>query len=206
MPVRPTMLNLVHFVRRKIGDPDTGSATFSTLDIQDALDATRTDVFNEALIPRYQRTSTGIFYYDHFSKYGFYEDGEVLLANNLQTITASVREVMREDAHWQFSVSQFPPVWILTGASYDPYRVSADLLEQIIAGQATLNVDFSAGGSRFTLSQITDTRLKLIASYRAKQRPVMVDARRHDALSPEEYKREQKVGPENVGIPFLTGP
>lgn len=205
MAVRTTMLALVHFVRGKIGDPDNGAPQFSTQDIQDELDATAHDVFDEPLLPMFERTASGILYRYHFSKHGFFEDGETILLPNLTPITPDSRQALRPDARYFFTLSEFPPIWIQYGVSYDPYRVAANLLEQWVLAQASLNVDFNAAGSSFRLSQITDTRLKLVASYRMKQRVEMIAATRHDIYSAAELKRKAKVGEDLMDIPFVTG-
>jgi hypothetical protein len=200
------MLAIVNFVRQRIGDPDNGSPVFQTQDIQDALDATRCDVFNEALMPLFERTQAGIIYKRHHSEHGFFETDYILLSANLTVLTPDLAEVMRDDALFTINAGSFPPVWIQYGKSYDPWRVSADLLEQMIALQAMNNINFSSQGSSFQLNQITQSRMYLVEQYRMKQRVEMVSAARHDANSVADEKRLARVGEGLMDIPFLTGP
>lgn len=213
MAVRPTMLALVNFVRRKIGDPDNGSSIFSTQEIQDALDQARNERYNEFLIPVYTYDNNGqIVYLHHYSKYGMWEDGYTLLSNALVPVTPASAELLREldddgmGAHFQFSSSQFPPIRVQEGHAYDVYRVAADLLQDMIALQAANNINFSAGGQSFQLNQINQTRAALIDRYRLKQWPAAIRLVRDDGVSEAMQKRIRDIGPVSAGVPFLTGP
>ncbi len=213
MAVRPTMLALIDFVRRKIGDPDNGSSVFSTQEIQDALDQARNERYNEFLIPVYTYDSTGqIVYLNHYSRYGMWEDGYTLLSNALVPVTPASAELLREldddgmGARFKFSSSQFPPIRVQEGHAYDVYRVAADLLQDMIAFQAANNINFNANGQSFQLYQITQTRLQLIDRYRLKQWPAQVHLVRDDGVSEAMQKRLRDIGPVSAGVPFLTGP
>ena len=206
MAVRPTMLAIINFVRRRIGDKDDGTAHFSTLDVQDALDAVRLENFNEPLMPLYERTLQGIIYKRHRSEYGFYETDYILLSADLQPLTPDAADIMREDAIFTINAGSFPPVWMQYGKSFDVWRVCADLLEQKISDDAACTYDFTTGGQSFRRSQIQDNRWKLVETYRMKQRVEMVSAARHDASSSADEKRLARVGPDLMDIPFLTGP
>lgn len=211
MAVRVTMLSLVNFVRRKIGDPDNGQPVFDSQAVQDALDAARLDVFNEFLQPVYTYSGPALVYLHHYSDYGFWEDGYSLLDNALNTLTATSAELLREvdeeghGAHFQFSTTQFPPIRA-NGHAFDVYRVCADLLQDLIAAQATLNINFNAQGASYQLYQITQTRMTLIDRYRLKQWPSNSRLVRDDGVSEAMQKRIRDIGPVSAGVPFLTGP
>lgn len=206
MAVRQTMLPLIEFMRRKIGDPDNGSPVFETQEIQDALDAVRLDVFDEPLRVHIERTASAILYKRHSSRYGFYETDYTLLLADLSPATPDVAEVMRPDAIWTFNDSPTPPVWLQYGKSYDIYRVAADLLEQMIALKAGCTYDVTMDGQTLRRSQTQDTRWKLVQQYRMKQRAEMVCAARRDGASAAQQEYVDKVGPVSAGVPFLTGP
>jgi len=210
MAVRTTMLSLINFVRAKIGDPDNGSPVFATQDIQDALDAARFDITTpEVLIPVYSYSGQTIVWLDHYSQYGFWEDSPTLLDFGLQPLTATLSELLREPdvqgkgAHWKFATTQLAVRAM--GHSFDVWQVAANLLEQMIMLQAPTNIDINLQGANIKLSQITQFRLQMVASYRAKQRIGFVPAVRDDVLSQREWERQKQVGIVASGIPFLTG-
>ncbi len=206
---RPTMANLISFVGKKIGDPS--NAIMSADDVQAALDATRYDVQNEILQPVYSYVNGVLVWLDHYSNYGFWEDGETLLSLSLTTLTpiSDPTEKLREPdaegkgAHWQFADSQIAVR--AYGHSYDVYRVAADLLEQMIALQAPNTINFSASGQQFSLNQITQTRLQLVQSYRAKQRISAIATRRSDTMRRADWEKIQRVGIVSAGVPFIDG-
>jgi hypothetical protein len=213
MAVRPTMLPLINFVRRKIGDPDNGSPLFDTQAVQDSLDMARSERYNEFLKPVYTYTSgTIIVYLHHYSRYGMWEGGYTLLDNALNTVTPASDELLRDvddegqGAHFVFASSQFPPVRVQAGYAYDVYRVAADLLEEMNTRQAMNNIQFSSQGSSFNLNQIIQTRQQVADRFRLKQWPAQIRLVRDDGVSEAMQKRLRDVGPVSAGVPFLTGP
>lgn len=205
MAVRSTMLSLINKIRGLIGDPDTGSAQFTTEQIQDELDNCRLDIFNEFLRPVFTYVNGAMTYTDHFSRYGYWEDGETLLNNGLQVISATAREPLLQEAHWNFVAGQFPPIRA-TGKAYDIWRCSANLLERWIAATAQNTYDFSGHGKSFSRGQVQDNRWKLVLEYRMKQRPGGITMFRGDAANAVDQQRMAKVGPVSAGVPFITGP
>lgn len=207
---RATMATLISFVRDRIGDPSGASAVFTDDQIQTALDATRYDITTpEVLIPVYSYSSGVIVWLDHYSQNAFWEDSPVLLNFGLQVISPTLSELLREPdpdgkaAHWQFATTQLGVRAM--GHSFDVWGTCANLLEQKIISQAALNINVNAGGSSFSLYQITQTMYQMVALYRSKQRIGSLRAVRDDVGDQRQWERAQQVGIVAAGIPFLTG-
>jgi len=211
---RSTMAALIALTRTKIGDPSSGSPVFSDDDVQAALDAARSERYNEFLIPIYTYDNGHtIVYLHHYSRYGFWEQGYSLLDNALNAVVPASDELLRDiddegmGAHFVFSTSEFPPIRVQAGYAYDVYRAAADLLQEMIALQAANTFDFQpAQGQAFRLSQITAARQQLIDRYRMRQWPASIRLVRDDGVSEAMQKRIRDIGPVSAGVPFLTGP
>lgn len=206
MPVRSTMGALIARTRLMIFDTG-GSPLLADQEIQDKLDECRDDVRYELLTPRPTFVNPGgIQYNDYYSARGFWEADEVLIWGDFTTLTpTSSDEIV---GHWQFA-NQLPPV-LIAGKIYDLYRAAADLLDYKIANLAgSGQLDFSADGQTFHLSQQLAYLEKRAADYRRKQRARIGALGRSD--SPEMRPlgvapgQADLAGPVSGSVPFLTG-
>lgn len=169
MAVRATMANLILRIRGMINDPSGPNETFSDQTIQDALDATRTNVRYAMLRPEPTLTlaqgGTTFNYADYYADYGDWEDDLTLWNGAFTQVTPSTSDNLT--GHWQFSLpnpGQLPPLFVV-GKYYDRYLASATLVERLAAMQA-LNFDFTADGQSFRRSQAYTALMNLVAEYR----------------------------------------
>lgn len=169
MPVRSTMASLIARVRILINDPAGGSPQFADQTIQDVLDESRQDVFNQPLRPEPTYSGGTITFLDYLSDLGGWEDGMTLKQFLTVDVTSNASLIEPITGHFQFSATTLPPVMI-TGRIYDVYRASADLLERLIA-QWTLRYDITVDGQSLRRSQAALALHNLVENYRRKQRP-----------------------------------
>lgn len=207
---RSSMSALIARVQLMIFDTG-GSPLFTTDQIQDKLDECRFDYFNYPLLVHPTFTNPGgIVYNDYYAQVGhtirgMWEADEVLRWGDFTLLTPATSDELV--GHWTFS-NQKPPV-LLTGKRYDIYRAAADLLDYKIAALAATQIDFTADGQSFHLSQQLSYLEKRIAEYRRKQEARM-GARgrsdnageRRDGLAPNQAAL---AGPVNANVPYLTG-
>lgn len=207
MPVRGTMSDLIARVRLLIAEPST--TLFSDQQVQDKLDETRINVRYEELTPSPTFSSAGIQYNDYYSgdpmaPFGFWEADEVIIWADFSTRTPVTSDELT--GHWTFN-NQLPAL-LITGKRYDVYRAAADLLDYKLASLAATQVDFTADGQTFHLSQQLTFLSKLRDDYRRKQRAQVGAYGRAD--SPEERPLgvapgQSALGPTLANVPFLTG-
>jgi len=190
---------------------DTGGSPLLSDDvIQDKLDECRDEFRYLGLQAMPTFTTTGIQYNDYYAivngvQRGMWEADETLIWGNFTTLTpATSDEVV---GHWTFT-NQLPPV-LLAGKSYDIYRAAADLLDYKIASLAATQVDFTADGQSFHLSQQLTYLEKRAANYRRKQRARIGAQGRADGPGERPYgvapNQAEIAGPVSANVPFLTG-
>jgi len=190
---------------------DTGGSPLLSDDvIQDKLDECRDEFRYLGLQAMPTFTTTGIQYNDYYAvvngvQRGMWEADETLIWGNFTTLTpTSSDEIV---GHWTFS-NQLPPV-LLAGKSYDIYRAAADLLDYKIASLAATQVDFTADGQSFHLSQQMTYLEKRAANYRRKQRARIGAQGRADGPGERPYgvapNQGELAGPVSANVPFLTG-
>jgi len=148
---RTTMATLITRLRLLIGDPVIAgtppTSVFSDDELQDFLDARRTEVLEAQILPRPTGvTGPMVSYLDYFAPRGPWEDGVVLKDAAQYAITPATSDLIR--GHWTFAANQVPPVYI-TGNFYDLYGSAASALEAWI-GKVTLEFDFSTDKQTFT--------------------------------------------------------
>ena|SRR5690348_9013409 len=210
MAVRASMSDLIARVRLMVFD--SGSPPLLTdQQIQDKLDETREDVRNELLVPKPTFANPGgIQYNDYYSmcggqQIGMWETDETLIWGDFTTLTPTSSDELV--GHWTFA-NQLPPV-LIAGKRYDLYRTAADLLDYKLTALAATEVDFSADGQSFHLSQQLTFLEKRCADYRRKQRARLGALGRAD--SPEQRPlgvapgQGELAGPVSANVPFLTG-
>ena len=209
MPVRNTMTALIARVRLMIAE--SGTTIFQDQDIQDKLDECREDVRYELLTPQPTFANPGgIQYNDYYSgspeqPRGFWEADEVIIYGDFTTRTPLTSDEIV--GHWTFS-NQLPPL-LIAGKRYDVYRAAADLLDEKIASLAATQVDFSADGQSFHLSQQLAFLEKRALQYRRKARARKGALGRADApdVRPLGVAPNQAAlaGDVSANVPFLTG-
>ena len=166
------MAALIERVRLMVGDPVVAgtppTSVFTDQQIQDALDQHRTDVIQARLIPRAKLTANGAQWLDYQARWGFWEADLVLEDRAFATLTPTTSDLLT--AHWTFTTSQLPPVYI-TGKSYDIYGAAVEILEawQVMNGGG--DFDFSEDGQSFSLSQRGTGLASLANEYRRKAIP-----------------------------------
>lgn len=175
---RTSMAALITRTRRLIGDPAGASQVWSDDEIQDALDAHRTDVrYLELREAETIQSGGGVVYLNYYAPFGDWEDDETLTyGGTWATVTPSAQDLLI--GKWTFSSNQNPPVY-LTGKSFDLYGAAADLLEAW-AAKAKLEYTFSPDRGQFVRSQKHQMLLTQAATYRAKQRVASVALVRSD--------------------------
>ena len=194
---RTTMAALISKVRLLINDPAGASQQFTDNEVQDALDDWRRDVRYEQLTPAPTLSNVGgvandpsqpgIAEYnwtDYYSSFQWWEQGEVLSDGHFITLTpASSDELV---GHWTFNLptpGQYPPIFI-TGRVFDIYAAAADLLE-MWAARLLSNIDFTADGQSFRLSQMSAGKQKMADIYRRRTLPTVAKQVRRDLNSPD---------------------
>jgi hypothetical protein len=181
MAVRATMSNLIARVRILINDPESTTQVFTDQTIQDVLDASRVDSYNQIMTPQPTFTGSTIQYLDYFTNLTDWEDDLVLKQFLVNVVTPATSEVIA--GHFHFTATTLPPVYI-TGKLYDIYRCAADLLERQ-AAQWVLRYDFSGDGQSFHRSQAVTMLTNLAKTYRAQQRAHSLSLMRTDLAKPE---------------------
>lgn len=211
MAVRSTMAALIARVRLMIFDTSQTAPLFQDQDIQDKLDECRENVRYEPLTPQPTFSNPGgIQYNDYYSgdpehTRGFWEEDETLIWGDFTTLTPLTSDEIV--GHWTFN-NQLPPV-LIAGKRYDIYRAAADLLDYKIAALAATEVDFTADGQSFHLSQQLAYLEKRVLDYRRKQRARVSAGGRADAPSERALGvapgQAALAGPVSADVPFLTG-
>ena len=213
MAARASMAALIARVRKLIAE--SGTAIFSDDDIQDKLDETRHDVRYALLVPKPTYSNAlGIQYNDYYyipsgnpqdKPVGMWEADEVLIWGDFTTLTPTSSDELV--GHWTFS-NQLPPV-LIAGKRYDIYRAAADLLDYKLASLAATQIDFSADGQTFHLSQQLTHLEKLCADYRRKMEARAGAIGRSDSPSERPLgvapNQGELAGPVSANVPFLTG-
>lgn len=176
MTVRTTMSVLIGRVRSLIGDPAGTSAVFTDQEVQDALDAYRTAVYNALLSSPAVKTPSGEQYLDFYALSGNWEDGAVIRDAAYTPLTPDTSEPLL--GHWGFTTGQTPPLYI-SGRFYDVYGAAADLLTAW-AAKEKLGFDFATDGQSFSRSQKIAGLLEMARQYRRQQSPLRVRVVRDD--------------------------
>lgn len=213
MAVRTSMGALITKVSLFINDPS--NATFTTQQVQDALDRTRQWVRYELLtpapdiVPPAASTSPAQFNWaTYVSHYTDWEADEVLQGNlpggkAWQVLTAVTSDELT--GMWTFDVvlptistnipAQLPPVFI-TGKFYDPYLSAAYLLE-MWAAQLADAFDFTSDGQTFKRSQRLQGKLALARAYRMNAKPTVMHVERSDTRRVSSLEPVHLIGESN---------
>ena len=178
MAVRSTMNALIGRMRILVNDPSGSSQNFTDQTIQDVMDESREDIKNLALVPKVTFSGSTMQYLDYYSRLTNWEDDYVIKQYLTVDITSSVTTAEPISAHWYFSTTKLPPIYI-SGKTYDIYRAAADLLERL-AAQYMLRFDFTTDGQSFRASQMHDKILDMALHYRMKQRARSISMNRSD--------------------------
>lgn len=186
MAIRTTMLNLIARVRDVIGDSaddDTRAPTFSSQQIQDALDRERTDCILGDLYElagRYSVSGGAYRWTDYFDPYGYgdWEEGATLYNGGFTAITPASSDYLT--GHWVFT-DQPPPVY-LVGRTYDIYAAARALFYQRIAAHVAGGnaYDFSADGASFSRSQMIQQLTAQAEIFSSQMRVTTANLRRSD--------------------------
>lgn len=178
MAVRSTMANLILKIRLLINDT-SGTPTFTDQAIQDVMDASRQDVRYLALTPAPTYSGSTISYLDYYADFTDWEDDVTFWQYRTIQVTPATSENIA--AHWTFSLTTLPPVYLL-GKTYDCYRSAADLLERQ-AAQWSLSYDVAVDGQSLHRSQATTALQTLAHTYRLQQRMAVITTTRSDLMS-----------------------
>ena len=175
-PPRSTMTDLVARLRLMVADP-TSSPTFTDAQLQDYLDARRTDRRYEELDLRPSYTpGGGTTYQEYYAETGWWEADEQLVSGQYAVLTPATSD--RVVGHWTFGASQNPPV-LITGKTYDLNSAAADVLEAW-AAIVKLDFDFKADDQSFSRSQKVKALMDLAATFRRRGSARSVHLRRSD--------------------------
>jgi len=214
---RSSMAALIARVRLMIFD--TASPQLFTDDnIQDKLDdpQVRRDIVEFPLVPRptYTKSGASIQWNDYYfipsldpsdPPRGNWEDSVALIWTDFSPLTPATSELIL--GHWTFN-NQLPTIFI-KGSRYDVYRAAADLLDYKVAALAATQIDFTADGQSFHLSQQLTFLQKTSGDYRRKQEARIGAHGRSDAQSERGVglapNQAELAGPVSANVPFLTG-
>jgi hypothetical protein len=147
---RSTMAGLISLVRSYSGDLGGLAAVFTDVEVQQFLDAHRRDAVQLPLEPVPLASNLGgeggYFTWTH--ELGWWEDDAAVVDANFIALTPS--SVDLERGRWVFTAAQSSVY--LTGATYDVWHATADLLTAWAARLARRN-DFSVDGNSYSRSQ-----------------------------------------------------
>ena len=186
MAVRTSMSSLIATTRQMIGDVTTPQ-DFQDQDVQDVLDAYRTEVRYELMhpMPDIQPGQNGslvaqFVWASYQSQFQYWESDVVIqglnTANNQPWVVLSPVTFEYITGKWTFAVTlpaiatppaQYPPVYA-TGKVYDLYAAAAALLERRIALRSLTTFDVTTDGQTLKLSQILATWERLRDLYVGK--------------------------------------
>ena len=178
MPVRSTMANLIARVRILINDtlPLGSGQIFTDQHVQDVLDEGRENIRYVSLAPSPTYSGSNISYLDYYADYGNFEDDVTLWQYRINAVTPATSENIV--GHWTFTLTTLPPVFAL-GKRFDPYKASADLLEERSA-LWMMSYDGTVDGQSLHRSQVAIAMQKLAHTYRLRQRPIILGSIRSD--------------------------
>lgn len=170
MSVRTTMADLITRVRELIGDPviagTPSTSTYTDQQIQDALDAHRTQIRNAPLRPLQTANTSGtVTYRDWFAPRGGWEASPVLTDASWAVLTPSSSDCLAGE--WTFSTTQASV--LVSGQCFDLYGAAIDMLYLVLQSKAA-EFDFTADGQSFSRSQQMAGVRALIDAYRVKVR------------------------------------
>lgn len=173
MTARASMSALIARTRDLINDPAGDTQTWSDDQIQDVLDAGRTDYRFLQLRPAFTTVNGVLEYLDFYAPVGDWEEDYTFCRWYTTPVTPSAAEPI--SGHFTFATSTLSPVYI-TGKSYDLYRAAADLLERE-AAQWVKAYAMTANGQSLQRNQVYQNMLALARSYRGKARARVVKMR-----------------------------
>lgn len=165
MAVRNSMAALITRMRSMIGDPAGGSQTFEDDDIQDALDARRTDVVEAQLRtqPSFDSPSLVVFS-DFFAPRRFWEDSVVLHNGQGVVLTPTTADLVA--GHWTFTGGTAIPVYV-TGSFYDVFGSAQALCEEW-AAKVAREFDFGTDQQQFDRTGKREGLLAVAREYARK--------------------------------------
>lgn len=179
-----------------INDPVGTNQIFTDQDIQNVLDESRQDLYNQSLLPQwtYSGATPQVLDYLAPTQLGDWEDDIVLK----QYLTVVVTPSATDDivGHWTFAQSTLPPVYI-TGKTYDLYRSAADLLVRMAARWA-LRFNATADGQTLHLEGVSANLLNLAKQYRLKQRMGVTSMTRSDLAAPAGASSGVNLAPREI--------
>lgn len=166
--MRESMGDLVARVRRLIDDPAGVNAAFSDDDLQDVLDANRTEARYARLSPVDHIEPGGqISYLQYRAQRGNWEANAELVDGRYNVLAPDTAAPLA--GVWAFAAHQSEPVYI-TGHYYDLYSAAADALDMWAAREKGA-FDFTADGLTVKRSQLVTGRQALARRYRTMTGP-----------------------------------
>lgn len=201
MAVRSSMSALILRVRLLINDTLAVNAgqIFTDDEIQDVMDESRIDYFNEPLLEAPTFSGSTISYFDYLHPLGGWEDNTVLKQYLTVPVTPSISQPIA--GRWTFATSTLPPI-MLTSSLHDVYRASADLLDRW-AAQWTLLYSVSVDGQGLQRAQVAIALQTLAKTYRMKQRPIIMQRTRGD-IRQSMKSNNNGLGPNRIDF-FASG-
>lgn len=165
MAARASLATIISRLRLMVADPTGASAVFTDDQLQDYLDARRTDhrYRQLELRPSYA-PGGGTTYLEYYAGLGWWEADEQLVSGQYAVLSPATSD--RVVGHWTFAASQNPPV-LITGKTFDLNAAAADVLEAW-AAKVKLDFDFKADDQSFSRSQKVKALMELAATFRRK--------------------------------------
>lgn len=163
MAVRSTMTSLINRLRRMIGDAAGEGQTWQDEDLQDYLDANRTEVRYGRLQEVETVLPAGTVEYKIFvANVGDWEDGAALVDSSFDSLTPTTEDLLV--GRWTFTTAPDRPVYV-TGFYYDLPGAAVAVLEAWQAREK-LSFDVRADGHELKRSQKFDMLGQLAERFR----------------------------------------
>lgn len=167
MAVRSTMTALILRLRRMIGDAAGEGQTWQDEDLQEFLDANRTEARYVELSPVETVSAGGAIEYLIFTApQGDWEDDAELVNSSFDSLTPTTEDLLV--GRWTFSTAPSYPVYA-TGFYYDLNGAAVEALEAWQAREK-LSFDFRADGHDLKRSQKFEMLGKLADKFRKTAR------------------------------------
>jgi hypothetical protein len=171
--VRSTMADVIARLRTEIGDEDEGgdaSPHWTDEQLQDFLDARRTDVFLVELRTAESYSAGSVGWRDYFAPRGLWEADAALYDAGRSTVDAADYSADLVLGHWTFAASRTAPLYV-TGRCYDLHASAADVFEAWASGEKFRHIYSGDSGESSAPSRRSDELNALALAQRRRAGP-----------------------------------
>jgi hypothetical protein len=171
--LRESMADVIARLRAEIGDADEGgdaSPKWTDEELQDFLDARRTDVFLVELRTAESYSAGSVVWLDYFTPRGMWEADTALFDGSRTAIDAADYTADLVIGHWTFAASRTPPLY-LSGRCYDIHSSAADVFEAWASGEKFRHIYAGDQGESGGPSRRSDELTALAREHRRRAGP-----------------------------------